>query len=156
MTWDHITVMMDRPGEIRGCLSGQVDLSSAARCVIVLPPGIIAIAGRGRSSMHVPPPAQATGGYDRHPRETGGDRAPGCEDVGLERASAGSVTIVPGMERKWVGFGRLLHDEVPGHLLGVDVATEEVGAGVIGRGKGIGGRRRTGDGVTYEDLLVRR
>ena len=111
---------------------------------------------QGRSSMHVPPPAQATGGYDRHPRETGGDRAPGCEDIGLERASAGSVTIVPGMERKWVGFGRLLHDEVPGHLLGVDVATEEVGAGVIGRGKGIGGRRRTGDGVTYEDLLVRR
>jgi len=38
--------MMDRPGEIWGCLSGQVDLSPAARCIIVLPPGIIAIAGR--------------------------------------------------------------------------------------------------------------
>ncbi len=51
MTWDHITVMMDRPGEIWGCLSGQVDLSPAARCIIVLPPGIIANAGRADPVM---------------------------------------------------------------------------------------------------------
>lgn len=53
------------------------------------------------------------------------------------------------------GAGQLLHDEVPIHLLGVDVATEVVGAGIGWCCKVVGGRCRAGDGLALEDALAR-
>ncbi len=48
----------------------------------------------------------------------------------------------------------LLHDELPGHLLRVDIAPEEVGAGLARCGEGVGLRRRASDGILREDGIL--